>query len=81
MWWKPFHKLQGCTIYKELKKAYTAPAQIKNTLKIQPAITYAQITKQSHQQTTDIEDENIMKSLFEQIGTMLNLLTTMLTKL
>jgi hypothetical protein len=37
---------------------------------------------QYHQQTNDIHDlKNIMKSLFEQLGTMLNLLTTMLTKL
>jgi hypothetical protein len=37
---------------------------------------------QPHQQTIVIQDlQNIMKSLFEQIGTMLNLLTTMLTKL
>jgi hypothetical protein len=34
-------------------------------------------TNQSHQQTSDMKDlQNIMKSLFEQIGTMLNLLTT-----
>jgi hypothetical protein len=36
---------------------------------------------QSHQQTSDIQDlKNMMKSLFEQMGTMLNL-TTVLTKL
>jgi hypothetical protein len=35
----------------------------------------------SHQQTSDIQDlKNMMKSLFEQMGTMLNLLTTVLTK-
>jgi hypothetical protein len=33
------------------------------------------------QQTSDIQDlKNMMKSLFEQMGTMLNPLTTMLTK-
>jgi hypothetical protein len=37
---------------------------------------------QPHQQTSDIQDlKNMMKSLFEQMGTILNLLTTMLTKL
>jgi hypothetical protein len=37
---------------------------------------------QTHQQTSDIQDlKNIMKSLFEQIGSTLNLLTIMLTKL
>jgi alpha-L-fucosidase len=34
------------------------------------------------QQTSDIQDlKNMMKSLFEQVGTRLNLLTTVLTKL
>jgi hypothetical protein len=42
---------------------------------------YPHINK-SHQQTSDIQElKNMMKSLFEQMGTMLNLLTTMLTKL
>jgi hypothetical protein len=37
---------------------------------------------QSHQQTTDKQElKNIMKSLLEQMGTFLNLLTTVLTKL
>jgi hypothetical protein len=37
---------------------------------------------QSHQQTSDIQDlKNMMKTLFKQMGTMLNLLTTVLTKL
>jgi hypothetical protein len=37
---------------------------------------------QFHQQISDIQGLNdLMKSLFEQLGTMLNLLTTMLTKL
>jgi hypothetical protein len=36
---------------------------------------------QPHQQTRDIQDlKNVMKSLFEQMGSMLNLLTTVLTK-
>jgi hypothetical protein len=39
-------------------------------------------TNQPHQQASSIQDlKNMMKSLFEQMGTMLNLLTTMLTKL
>jgi lipopolysaccharide/colanic/teichoic acid biosynthesis glycosyltransferase len=79
-------------------KQYTPPAQIKQTLHIQPGVTYAQITKQnsyaainieqdqhinqSDQQTSDIQDlKNMMKRLFEQMGTMLNLLTTVLPKL
>jgi hypothetical protein len=37
---------------------------------------------QSHQQTSDIQElKNMMKSLFEQMGTMPNLLTAMLNKL
>jgi hypothetical protein len=37
---------------------------------------------QSHQQTSDIQDlKNMMKSLFEQMETMLNLPTTVHTKL
>jgi hypothetical protein len=39
-------------------------------------------TNQSHQQTSDIEGlKNMMKSLFEEMETILNLLTTVLTKL
>jgi hypothetical protein len=41
-----------------------------------------QHTNQPHRQTSDIQYlKNLMKSLFGQMGTMLNLLTTMLTKL
>jgi hypothetical protein len=37
---------------------------------------------QPHQQTNDIQElKNMIKSLFEQMGRMLNLLTTVLTKL
>jgi hypothetical protein len=37
---------------------------------------------QPHQQTSDIQElKTMLKSLFEQMGTMLNLLTTVLTKL
>jgi hypothetical protein len=37
---------------------------------------------QSHQQTSDMQDlKNIMKSLFKQMVTMLNLLTTVLTEI
>jgi hypothetical protein len=39
-------------------------------------------TNQSHQQTSDVQDlKNTMKSLSEQTGTMLNLVSTMPTKL
>jgi hypothetical protein len=39
-------------------------------------------TNQPHEQTSDTQDlKNIMKSLFERMGTMLNLLTTRFTKL
>jgi hypothetical protein len=79
-------------------KQYTPPAQIKQTLLIQPGVTYAKITKQNsyaatnieqeqhinqlHQETSDIQDlKNMTKSLFEQMRTMLNPLTTVLTKL
>jgi hypothetical protein len=40
-----------------------------------------QYINQPHQQTSNIQDlKNMMKSLFQQMGTMLNLLTTILTK-
>jgi hypothetical protein len=36
---------------------------------------------QSHQQTSDIQNlKNMIKSLFEQMGTMLNLLTSVFSK-
>jgi hypothetical protein len=89
--------LQGPTkenIPTSCMKQYTPPAQIKQTLHTPPGVTYAQITKQNSyaatnieqdqhinqhlQQTSDIQD---LKSLFEQLRTMLNLLTTVLTKL
>jgi flagellar biogenesis protein FliO len=39
-------------------------------------------TNESHQQSSDNQDfQNMMKSQFEQMGTMLNLLTSVLTKL
>jgi hypothetical protein len=39
-------------------------------------------TNQPHQQTREVQDlKNMMRSLFEQMGTILNLLRTMLTKL
>jgi hypothetical protein len=78
-------------------KQYTPPSQVKHALHTQPGVTYAPITKHSYaainieqdqhiyqplQQTSDIQDfKNMMKSLFEQMGTMLNLLITVLTKL
>jgi malonyl CoA-acyl carrier protein transacylase len=74
-------------------KQYTPPAaQIKQTLHTQPGVIHAQITKQNTYATTTIEQDqhinqplqqtsdlkNMMKSLFEQMGTMLNLFTTAL---
>jgi hypothetical protein len=45
-------------------------------------VEQAPYTNQPHQQTSEIQDlKNMMKNLFEQMGTMLNLLTTMLAKL
>jgi hypothetical protein len=47
-----------------------------------PNIQQDQHINQSHQQTSDKQDlKNMMKSLFEQMGSMLNLLTIVLTKL
>jgi hypothetical protein len=38
--------------------------------------------KQTHQQTSDNQElKNLMKSLFEQMGTMINLLTTMINRI
>jgi hypothetical protein len=77
-------------------KIYTPPAQLQQTIKTQPGVTYAQATKtsytptqiddiqyinQPHQQNSNIHElKNMMKGLFEQMGTMLNILTTMLNK-
>jgi hypothetical protein len=74
-------------------KKHTPPAQIKITPQTQPGITYAQVSKQNSYAPTDIGQEphknqsyarfkkNIIKSLFEQMRTMLNLPTTVLTEL
>jgi hypothetical protein len=76
-------------------KQYTPHAQTLHTLpgvtyaQITKQNSYAatnieqdQHIHQPHQQTSDIQDlKNMKKSLFEQMGTMLNLLTTMLTKI
>jgi hypothetical protein len=78
-------------------KHYTPPAQFKQTLHTQPGVICAQITKQNsyaatnieqeqhinqpHQKTSNIQDLNMMKSIFKQMGTMLNLLTAVHTKL
>jgi hypothetical protein len=38
--------------------------------------------KQSHQQTSDMRElKNMMKSLFEQMGTMINLLRTVINRI
>jgi cobalamin biosynthesis Co2+ chelatase CbiK len=67
-------------------KQYSSPAQIKQTLHTEPGITYDQITKQNSNAATNIEQDqhinqplqqasddlkNMIKSLFEQMGTML----------
>jgi hypothetical protein len=78
-------------------KQYTPPSQIKHILYTQPVVKYGQTTKQNsyaptkveqephtnqpHQQTSDIQDLKNMMNLFEQMGTMLNLLITVITKL
>jgi hypothetical protein len=78
-------------------RIYTPWAQLQQTVNTQPGVTYAQATKisytptqvdglqyinQPHQQNSDIHElKNMMKGLFEQMGTMLNLLTTVLNKL
>jgi hypothetical protein len=76
-------------------KQYTPHAQITHTLHTQPGVTYAQITKQNSYAATNIEQDqhkptssanqrhtrlkNMMKIVFLQMGTMLNLLTTLIT--
>jgi hypothetical protein len=98
---------KGCTVYKDLqkktysplrRKIYTPPAQIKQTLRTQPGVSYVQVTKQefhvptnteqapyikqSYQQTSDMQElKNMMKSLFKQMGTMINLLTTVINRI
>jgi hypothetical protein len=98
---------KGCTIYKDLQKKtqpplrskiYTPPVQIKQTLRTQPRVSYAQVTKQEFHAPTNIEQEphikqsyqhtsdmhelkNMMKSLSEQMGTMINLLTTAINRI
>jgi hypothetical protein len=90
-----------CTVYKDLQKKtyrplrrYTLLPHKSNKLYTQPGVSYAQVTKQefqattnieqephikqSHQQTSDMKElQNMMKSLFEQMGTIINLLTTL----
>jgi hypothetical protein len=61
----------GVTYAQITKQNFYAPTNIEQELHI----------NQPHQQTSNIPDlKNTMKSLFEQVGTMLNLLTTVLTK-
>jgi hypothetical protein len=73
-------------------KQHIPPSELIETLHAQPGVTYAQITKQNsyaptniqqepYQQTSSMHDfKNMLKSLFEQLETMLNLLTTVLTR-
>jgi hypothetical protein len=77
-------------------KQYTPPALIQETLHTQPGVSYAHITSKNLPpaptpapsppanlplQQFNISDlKTLMKSLFEQMGTMVNLLTTVLTK-
>jgi hypothetical protein len=87
-------RIARCTVYKDLQKETypllrlkqrTPPAQIKQTLHTQPGVTYARITKQNSYTVTNIEyDQHINQShqqTSEKMGTMLNLLTSVLTKL
>jgi hypothetical protein len=80
-----------------LSQCDSSPEQIKQILYTKPGVMYAQISKQnsyactnieqephinqSYQQISYIQELNMTKNLFEQMGTMLNLLTTVLNKL
>jgi hypothetical protein len=69
---QPFHTQPGVTYAQMTKQNSYADTNIEQDQHI----------NQSHKQTNDMQDlKNMMKSLFEQMGTMLNLLTTVLTKL
>lgn len=78
------------------KKEIVAPKLITNPNFVQPGISYAQMAKenqedinknsqsqlQNTQQPNDIiELKNMMKDLMQQMGTMLNLLTTIVSKM
>jgi hypothetical protein len=66
---------------------YTQPGVTYAEITKQNSYAATNIEQDQHinqplQQTSDVQDlKNMMKSLFEQMGTMLNLLTTVLTKL
>jgi hypothetical protein len=68
-------------------KIYTPPAWLQQTVNTQPGVTHALVTKNSYTLTqidnSDIHKlkKNIMKGLFEQMKTMLNLLTTVFNKI
>jgi hypothetical protein len=92
-----YKDLQKKTYLPLYPKIYTPPAQLQQTANMQSGVTYAEVTKNSytptqienvqytnqpHQQNSDIHElKNLMKGLFEQMGTMLKLLTTVLNKL
>jgi hypothetical protein len=66
---------KGCTVYKDPQektcpplclKQYTLPAQIKQTLRTQPGVTYAPITKQNSYAATNIEQDPHIKTPHQQ---------------
>jgi hypothetical protein len=68
------------TLYSQLGVTYDQI--IKHNSYAPPNIEQEPHINQSHHQISDIQElKHMMKSLFEEMGTMLNLLTTMLNKL
>jgi hypothetical protein len=66
------YTLPGVTYAQIAKQNFYAPTNIQQGPQ----------TNQPHQQTREIQDlKNMTKIFFDQMGTMLNLLTTVLTKL
>jgi hypothetical protein len=70
------------------QKHYIPPASLQKTVHAQPGLTYAQITKHNlnnpvPQDPSPITNDLklLLKTLFEQLSTMLNLLSTVLSKL
>ena len=91
-----FKKLQQKKHPSLRPKTYTTPTQIPQYQQVQPAITYSQILRNSTNNATttqtlatnsqhesnDIHElKQMMKNLFMQMGTLLSLLTTVLSKL
>jgi hypothetical protein len=68
----------GVSYAQVTKQSSYTPTPIENVQNVHNV----QYTNQHHQQTSDIQElKHMMKGLFEQMGTMLNLLTTVLNKL